>query len=324
MDAIRNLVAGADPIGPDPIVPDAEEALGSMFSRPEVFADRVSPDIPTLAERRQRRGRVLGLMTIAAAAVTAGVLVSLNLGPLTSAPAPAGTSTPTPTATSTLGPSPTATPSPGSPSGPSETAQALLPATASPSPTQAWKTYRSADGRISFEYPGDWSVQQPQTINPDYPAVDAVVKDRSGRQVAALHYGASGGIGGACSTPPVPYSVLDSVELALPYNPAASNVITPRFTFRALVEGDKVTASFGITSSAAGVDGKSCMFYNVVNGPAEAPLYSFADTVQVNAGAAGTANSKTFGSLEEARAYMQTPEYLNAKRMITSLAIKAG
>ena len=60
MDAIRNLVAGADPIGPDPIVPDAEEALSSMFSRPEVFADRVSPDIPTLAERRQRRGRGAG------------------------------------------------------------------------------------------------------------------------------------------------------------------------------------------------------------------------------------------------------------------------
>jgi hypothetical protein len=126
---------------------------------------------------------------------------------------------------------------------------------------------------------------------------------------------------------PVPYAVLDSVELALPYNQAVSNVITPRFTFRALVEADKVTASYGITSSAAGVDGKTCMFYNVVNGPAEAPLYSFADTVQVNTGAVNTGvggNSKTFSSLEEARAYMQTPEYLSAKRMITSLAIKAG
>jgi hypothetical protein len=324
MDPIRNLVSGADPVRHNPAVPDGEEALRGMLGRAGGFTDRVSPDIPTLAERRQRRARVAGLMTIAAAAVTAGVLVTVNLGPLTVAPAPAGTSTATASPALSSSPSPTPTPSPASSIGDSDTAPAAPPAAPSPSPAQAWKTYVSADGRISFEFPADWSVQQPQTINPDYPAVDAVVKDQAGRHVASLHYGASGGIGGVCSTPPVPYSVLDSVELALPYNTAASNVITPRFTFRALVEADKVTASYGITSSAAGVDGKSCMFYNVVNGPAEAPLYSFADNVQTNAGAGGTANSKTFSSLEEARAYMQTPEYLSAKRMITSLAIKAG
>ncbi|UZX02635.1 hypothetical protein F8G81_08425 [Arthrobacter sp. CDRTa11] len=326
MDIIRNLVSDADPVASKPVASDGEEALRAMFSRPEVFADRVSPNVPTLAERRQRRHRIAGLLSVAAAAVTAGVLVSLNLGPLTSAPAPAGTSTATasPTVSSSMSPTPTPTPSPVPSSGASAAAPAAPPVTASAPPAQAWKSYLSADGRISFEYPADWSVQQPHTINPDYPAVDAVVRDQAGKQLAALHYGASGGIGGVCSTPPVPYAVLDSVELALPYNAAASNVITPRFTFRALVEGDKVTASYGITSSAAGVDGKSCMFYNVVNGPAEAPMYSFADTVQVNAGAAGTGATKTFGSLEEARAYMQSPEYLNAKRMITSLAIKAG
>jgi hypothetical protein len=195
--------------------------------------------------------------------------------------------------------------------------------TASAPPAQAWKRFVSADGSISFEFPAEWSVQQPQTTNPDYPAVDAVVKDQTGKQMASLHFGAPGGIGGGCANR-VPYAVLDSVELALPYNAAASDVITPRFTFRALLEGDKVTASYGITSSTAGVDGKSCMFYNVVSGPTESQLYSFADTFQVNAGSAGTANTKTFGSLEEARAYMQTPEYLNVKRMITSLAIKTG
>ena len=34
--------------------------------------------------------------------------------------------------------------------------------------------------------------------------------------------------------------------------------------------------------------------------------------------------AKTFPSLDAARAYMQTPEYLNAKRMITSLKINEG
>jgi hypothetical protein len=155
--------------------------------------------------------------------------------------------------------------------------------------------------------------------------VDVEVANAEGAVVASLHYGPSGGIGGACQGP-VPYTVLDSVVLALPYNASASDIITPRFTFRALQEPDHVTASYGITSSTAGKDGKSCMFYNVVSGPAEAPLYSFADAFQVNAGApaeSGKSNgAKTFSSMEAARAYMLTPEYLNAKRMITSLKIK--
>lgn len=148
-----------------------------------------------------------------------------------------------------------------------------------------------------------------------------------GSPVASLLYGPSGGIGGACQDP-VPYTVLDSLVLDLPYNTSASDTIEPRFTFRALQEADHVTASYGITSSPAGKDGKTCMFYNVVSGPAEAPLYSFADAFQVNAG--GTVESgdrigaKVFPSMEAARTYMLTPDYLNAKRMITSLKINVG
>ncbi len=145
--------------------------------------------------------------------------------------------------------------------------------------------------------------------------------------VASLHYGPSGGIGGACRGP-VPYTVLDSTVLDLPYNTSAADTITPRFTFRALQEPDRVTASYGLTSSVAGKDGTSCMFYNVVSGPAEAPLYSFADAFQVNAGApmnsGARKGAKTFPTMDAARAYMQTPEYLNAKRMITSLKIAAA
>ncbi|CAH0149511.1 hypothetical protein SRABI26_00674 [Arthrobacter sp. Bi26] len=114
----------------------------------------------------------------------------------------------------------------------------------------------------------------------------------------------------------------------MPYNTAAADTITPRFAFRALQEPGRVTASYGIAGRVAGKDGKSCMFYNVVSGPAESPFYYFADAVQVNSGGSEqTGNrkgAKTFPSLEAARAYMQTPEYVNAKRMITSLKIKAS
>ena len=70
------------------------------------------------------------------------------------------------------------------------------------------------------------------------------------------------------------------------------------------------------------------MFYNVVNGPAESPMYSFADAFQVRAGDPAEIpdrkGAKTFPSLDAARACMQTPEYANAKRMISSLKINAG
>ena len=130
MDPIRNLVSGADPIRHEPAIPDGEEALRRMLARAEGYTDRVSPDIPTLAERRQRRARIAGLLTIAAAAVTAGVLVTMNLGPLTTSPAPAGTAEvtrpeapaaatalpPTPTPTVTSGPS-TGVPAAAGPTG---------------------------------------------------------------------------------------------------------------------------------------------------------------------------------------------------------------
>ena len=89
-----------------------------------------------------------------------------------------------------------------------------------------------------------------------------------------------------------------------------------------------MTASSGLTSSPAGQNGTTCMFYNVVNGPADSPLFSFADTFQVNAGGGeqtpGHRGAKTFPSMDAAKAYMQTPEYLNAKRMITSLKVHQG
>ena len=144
--------------------------------------------------------------------------------------------------------------------------------------------------------------------------------------VASLHSGPYRGIGGACQSP-VSYVVLDSVDVDIPYQPTKGSV-TPRFTFRALQDADHVTASYGLTSFPAGQNGMTCMFYNVVNGPADSPPFSFADTYQVNAGGTeqipNRKGAKTFPSLDAARAYMQTSEYRNVKRMVTSLKVSAG
>ena len=318
MDAIKYLVAGADPVGQDPHVPDAATALRDIFSRPELFVDRVPVNVPAQhTERRKHRAKVAGVLAVAAAAVAAGVLLTMNLGPLATAPSPATTATaetatlPAADTPPTSAPSPTATPAP----------EPAAPAAAVP-PADEWVTYTSADGKVSFDHPVDWTVL-PTPGNPEYPAINLDVNDKEGKRVASLHYGASGGIGGACASP-VPYEVLDSVELPLPYNASAADVIAPRFAYRVLLEADRVTASLGITSSPAGKDGKACMFYNVVSGPAESTLYSFADNFQVSAGDTQSTNSRIFSSLNEARAFMLTQEYINAKRMLMSLQIRSG
>jgi hypothetical protein len=316
MDAIKYLVSGADPVGREADVPDGEKILQDILSTPEVFMDRVPVHVPTLAERRQRRGKVAGLLAVAAAAVTAGVLLTTNLGPALEAPAPAATYSTEPAPVTSA--SPSSTPAPAATAAPSQSANPATPTAAPPvAPADEWRSYTSADGSVSFEYPPDWTVL-PKPSHPQYPAILLDVQDAAGKPVAFLKYGVSGGLGGACGAP-VAYTVLDSVELALPYNASLPNVITPRFAFRALLEPDRVTASYGITSTTAGKDGLSCMFYNVVNGPPESPTYAFADVVQVRVG-----DGMTFSSLDEARAYMLTPEYINAKRMITSLKIQSG
>lgn len=324
MDPIETTISAADPVNCDPSPTEAEAALRRILTAPPLFSDSPAEATP-FAARQRRKARIAGVLTLTAAAVATGVLVAANLGSLTVAPAPAGsnnaivapTASPMDTATAPTAAPPLDSPVPAS----------AAPAPAIPSPkVQEWKKFTDAGGKISFDYPAQWTVATP-TATPAAPSVDVDVADEEGLIVASLHYGPSGGIGGACRGP-VPYTVLDSTVLDLPYNTSAADTITPRFTFRALQEPDRVTASYGLTSSVAGKDGTSCMFYNVVSGPAEAPLYSFADAFQVNAGApmnsGARKGAKTFPTMDAARAYMQTPEYLNAKRMITSLKIAAA
>ena len=91
MDAIKNLISATDPLKADPVtVPDAETVLRQIVTDRSETVDKMPPNIRSLADaRRQRAVRLAGLLTIAAAAVTAGVLVVSNLGALTGAPAPA-------------------------------------------------------------------------------------------------------------------------------------------------------------------------------------------------------------------------------------------
>lgn len=111
MDPIKNMISATDPVHNDPSVPDGEAALRRMLAESGEFSDRLPRNVVSLADRKHRRARLAGVLTLAAAAVTAGVLVATNLGSLTTAPEPAGTVAGLGTATSTATPAPTPTPS---------------------------------------------------------------------------------------------------------------------------------------------------------------------------------------------------------------------
>lgn len=119
MDPIRELIEGADPLRSGVgAVPDAEAALVRVLASPGNGPDKLPPNVRSMAAgRRLRNARIAGLLTMAAAAVTTGVLVAAHLGSITAVPDPAGTSSmtpsapPTATATAAGTASPTASPS---------------------------------------------------------------------------------------------------------------------------------------------------------------------------------------------------------------------
>ena len=338
MDRIEQLMKNAKPQVPGPRQQAIPGNPGPVGRKPgEQAAPAFSGTFPdgtntaSLDRARQSKRRTAirtGVAGLAAAAVVTLAVVAGNMGTLNSpAPAPAAGNTASDAAPS---PSPSASRTADAATAPASPSAAVAPTTAPSSgpaslPVAAWQTFSSANGKVAFDHPAGWTVV-PLSGDGVGNVVRLQVTDSAGKPVADLVYGDTGGaLGGACSSEPRPYTVLDAVEMPLPYNAGASNV-TPRFTFRAVETGSGVNASFGLTSSTAGSDGRSCMFYNVVNGPQESPVYMFADSLQVNSAPSpgGASGVKSFSSLVEAQRYMQTPAYVDAKRMITSLTITAG
>ena len=324
----QTVPANPGPANPGPVGGEPEAQASHTFSGTFTDGDGVT-SLDSARQSKRRTAIRAGVAGLAAAAVVTLAVVAGNMGAINSpAPGPAASNTASDAAPS---PSPsasqaaTAATTPASPSASAAQSSAPSSEPASVPPAAAWQTFASANGKVAFDHPAGWNVV-PLSGDGVGNVVKLQVTDSAGKPVADLVYGDTGGaLGGACSSEPRAYTVLDTVEMQLPYNSGASEV-TPRFTFRALETGSGVNASFGITTRRAGADGQSCMFYNVVNGPQESPVYMFADSLQVNSAPSpeGATGAKSFSSVAEAQAYMQTSAYLDAKRMITSLKITAG
>ncbi|WP_104175446.1 hypothetical protein [Arthrobacter sp. Y81] len=309
MDPIKNLIAGADPLHSDPSgIPDGETALRRMLSEPAAFSDDATVGIASMDDaRRRRRAKVAGLVTIAAAAVAAGVLVASNLGALTSAPEPASTvaatesaaPTPTPSATDTRTATPTPTPS------------------AAP---VAWTKFTDATGQATFELPVGWTVTEaPNTIQgAGYNVIE--VKNTDGKKVASLDLIYDRAAGYTCPMPK-PFSTLDAVVLDIPQKAAKLKDRGPsEFVFR-VIQSDKVYGSMALNDAELAHGTTTCVLHNSILGPEGVPIVSFGDTWSLQQD--GMDAPLTFASMAEAEAFMQTQEYRDIKRMLMSLELRS-
>jgi hypothetical protein len=317
MDPIKRLISGSDPLRQEPAAtPDAEAALRKALSGPPMFSDSLPAHVMRFEDRKRRRARVAGVLALTAAAVTAGVLVATNLGPLVS-PAPAGTVAPsayetTGQATPTPTPTPTAT----------RTATAAPTQTPVPAPTAAaWTTFTDATGQATFEHPVGWTVSEaPQTIQGgSYNVVE--VKNTAGKTMSTLRL-VYDSTGGPVCPEPKPFQPLDSVVVDIPqkadklrefpHGPSA-------FVFR-IIQGDKVYGSLALADGELAPKAVTCGLYNGILGPDNVPLAHFGDTEWLTAD--GRHAPHTFDSVAAAKAYMQTQEYQDVKRMLISLALQ--
>lgn len=193
--------------------------------------------------------------------------------------------------------------------------------TGSPAPQATaapWKTYVDPGKSVSFELPADWTTALVPGTSGSLQVVE--VRDAAGTKVATLTTG-GGGLGGACGPDTQrPYTVLASVPLGIPTFSKDPAAVDPRFVYRLIQGANSFFASYGIADHPAGADGMACLVYNTVT-TAKLGLLSFGDVVQLRSDPEGTPGTRAFATIADAQAYMQTAEYQNIQRMITSVKL---
>lgn len=202
----------------------------------------------------------------------------------------------------------------------SVTTSATPTATGSPSATgtapasAAWKSYTTADGRLTFDLPAAWSVRDPAGELPEGGGAFAEVTNQAGKPMASLRTNMA--TGSTCLER-FPYSVLESQELAA----LAQNGVAPRYVFETRGNGtqpgpaDTPAAAYGITSVPAPTGDSACAIFHFFTWPPTAAMFGAFYNAENNE----TPGAESLPYLEQATKYMETDEYADIKRMVTSL-----
>ncbi|KSU76646.1 hypothetical protein GA0061083_2022 [Pseudarthrobacter enclensis] len=195
------------------------------------------------------------------------------------------------------------------------TATTAPAATAAPTPTKgALKTFTTADGQLAFDLPAAWTVRDPAGELPEGGGAFAEVANEAGRPLATLRTNMA--TGSTC-TEKYPFAEFESQQL-----PAlVQSGTVPRYVFETRGNSstpgpsDTPAAAYGITVMPAPSGNTACPIFHFFTWPPTAAMFGAFYNPE---------NNKTPGAdglpyLEQARKYMDTTEYQNIRRMITSL-----
>ncbi|CCQ44590.1 putative uncharacterized protein [Pseudarthrobacter siccitolerans] len=183
-----------------------------------------------------------------------------------------------------------------------------------PAEGTAWMTFTTADGELAFDLPAEWGVRDPAGELPDGGGAFAEVTNEAGRPLATLRTNMA--TGSTCLDK-YPYSEFESQEM-----PAlAQDGEVPRYVFE--TRGDATTpgpadtpaAAYGITTVPAPTGDSACPIFHFFTWPPTAAMFGAFYNPENNR----TPGAESLPYLEQARKYMDTTEYQDIRRMITSL-----
>ena len=193
----------------------------------------------------------------------------------------------------------------------------VQPTAVDPSPTatrRPWKTFTTADGQLAFDYPSGWTVRDPAGELPGDGGAFAEVANEAGRPLATLRTNMA--TGSTCLEK-YPFAEFESQQL-----PAlAQSGTVPRYVFEtrgnSTIPGpaDTPAAAYGITVMPAPAGDTACPIFHFFTWPPTAAMFGAFFNPENNR----TPGAESLPYVEQARKYMETTEYQNIRRMITSL-----
>ncbi|WP_052274360.1 hypothetical protein [Arthrobacter sp. L77] len=189
---------------------------------------------------------------------------------------------------------------------------------------EGWKVFTDPGRLLSFELPEEWVVQllepEPGVYAPD--SLHYAVRTPEGVTAAELHTGIRTAEAPCPDAERTPYHVIGSEPLDLTGEAPASADVEPRVVIR-LITGFRFFAAYGITDQVGGADGLACTLSNTVDGGDALGRVSFGDleVLAPKAPANTGPQTVTFGTIGEAQAFYDTPDFATIREMLLSLRI---
>lgn len=187
-----------------------------------------------------------------------------------------------------------------------------------PSPTASgWKTFTTPDRDLTFDYPGDWTIKDPRGKSPLGGAF-AEVLNAAGKPMAVLETRI---VTGSECVQKYPFAVLDSEPMTALAEKGVADDNAPRFMFEARGDAQapartaETIAAYGITMLPEETGTLACPIFLLFRWPPSGAMFGAGYDPANNS----TPGDPSLPYWEKAKLYVETGEYRNIRRMITSL-----